>query len=95
MALRKKQKLEIERIIKERRAKIAAELQHDVEKAREEQYPELAGAPVTDTGDQASADLLSDLDNSSCGSWTQRSRASPGASTALASIAAETSDSSA
>ncbi|MBI1989828.1 MAG: TraR/DksA C4-type zinc finger protein [Betaproteobacteria bacterium] len=63
MALRKKQKLEIERIIKERRAKIAAELQHDVEKAREEQYPELAGAPVTDTGDQASADLLSDLDN--------------------------------
>lgn len=63
MALRKKQKLEIERIIKERRSKIAAELQQDVEKVREEQYPELAGTPATDIGDQASADLLSDLDN--------------------------------
>jgi len=63
MALRKKQKLEMERLIKERRAAIAAELQRDVEKAREEQYGELGGAPASDTGDQASADLLSDLDN--------------------------------
>ncbi|MGZ5137399.1 MAG: TraR/DksA family transcriptional regulator [Burkholderiales bacterium] len=63
MALRKKQKVEIERIVKERRAKLAAELQQDVEKTRTEQYAELAGAPATDIGDQASADLLADLDN--------------------------------
>lgn len=62
MALRKKQKLEMERLIKERRAAIAAVLQ-DVEKAREEQYAELGGTPASDTGDQASTDLLSDLDN--------------------------------
>jgi hypothetical protein len=40
MTLGKKQKLEIERLIKERRATIAAELHRDVEKAREEQYAE-------------------------------------------------------
>jgi RNA polymerase-binding transcription factor DksA len=61
MPLRKKQKLEIERILKERRESLAAELRRDVEKTREGQYSELAGA-AADTGDQASADLLSDLD---------------------------------
>jgi len=62
MALTKKQKLEIELIIKERRAELAAELQQDVDKARAEQYPELAEGPA-DSGDQASADLISDLAN--------------------------------
>ncbi len=63
MALTKSQKLEIEAIIKQRHTKIAAELQQDVEKAREEPYAELGGTPPSDTGDRASADLLSDLEN--------------------------------
>lgn len=63
MPLTSEQKVEIDRIIKERRAKVAAELQQDVEKAREEQYPDLTGGAGIDTGDQASADLLSDIDN--------------------------------
>ncbi len=62
MALSPEQKAEFERLIRERRAQLAAETQEDVERAREEEYPELAG-PVTDTGDRASADLLADLDN--------------------------------
>ena len=62
MALSLEQSGEFERVIKERRAKLAAELEEDVERTREEEYGDLAG-PVTDTGDQASADLLSDLDN--------------------------------
>ena len=63
MTLRRKEKLEIERIIVERRAKIAAGLQQDVERARQEPYQELAGGRATDSGDQANADLISDLDN--------------------------------
>lgn len=61
MAMRKKRKLEIERIIRERRAKLAAEMEQDVAKARDQQYAELAGAPATDTGDQATAALISDV----------------------------------
>jgi len=60
MVLTKKQKLEIELIIEKRRAKVAAELQQDVDKSRDEQYSELADGPA-DSGDQASADLISDL----------------------------------
>ena len=63
MPLRKKQRVEIERLMRERRAKVAAELQKDVEKVRGEQYCELAGSPATDTAECATADLLSDLDN--------------------------------
>jgi RNA polymerase-binding transcription factor DksA len=63
VTLTKKQKLDLERIIKERRAKIAAELELDVAKVREEPYAALGGAPAADTGDEASADLLSDLDH--------------------------------
>ena len=62
MALSLEESGEFERLIKERRTKLAAELEEDVERTREEDYGVLAG-PVTDTGDQASADLLSDLDN--------------------------------
>jgi RNA polymerase-binding transcription factor len=62
MALSPEQKAEFERLIRDRRAKLAAELQEDVERSREEEYADLAG-PVTDAGDQASADLLADLDN--------------------------------
>ena len=61
MPLSQKQLTEIERLLRERRAKLAAELEEDVERSREEEYPDIAG-PVTDSADQASADLLSDLD---------------------------------
>jgi RNA polymerase-binding transcription factor DksA len=63
MTLSAKQKIGIEGIIKERRAKLAAEVRSDVEKSRKEQYSELGGWPAADTGDEASADLLSDLDS--------------------------------
>ena len=52
-------------ILKRRIARCHAELleetREDVERAREETYGALAG-PVTDSGDQATADVLSDLD---------------------------------
>jgi len=63
MPLSKKQKLDIRRVIIQRRAKIAAELQQDIEKSRNQQYLAIAGEPASDIGDQASADMLSDLDN--------------------------------
>ena len=62
MALGRHQKLEIERVIKERRATIASDLEKDVEKCRQEPYAELRGTPASDIGDEASADLLSDLE---------------------------------
>ena len=61
MALTKKQKVEIENTMRARRALIAAELQQDVEKVRGEPYSELAGGSVTDLGDQASADVMTDV----------------------------------
>lgn len=61
MGLTGKQKLEIERVIRERRAQLAAELQQDAAKARAEQYAELAG-PSGDSGDEATADVIGDVD---------------------------------
>ena len=63
MVLTKRQKLEIESLMKQRRAEIAAELRQDAAKAREDQYAELGGAAPGDIGDKANADLLSDLGN--------------------------------
>lgn len=62
MTLDGEQLAELERIIKERKQSLLAEIHDEVDRAREETYGELAGS-VTDTGDAASADLLSDLDN--------------------------------
>lgn len=75
MSLTTKQRTELERMIKERRAKLAAELQQDVEKVREEQYPDLTGGAGVDTGDEASADLLSDIDNAELSRDLQELRA--------------------
>jgi len=61
MALSKQRLSELERIIRERRESLLAEIREEVGRARDETYGALAG-PVTDTGDAASADLLSDLD---------------------------------
>lgn len=62
MATRQKQLAGLERALRARRVQLEQELREDVGRARDEEYGELAGA-VTDSGDQASADLLADLDN--------------------------------
>lgn len=57
-----KERLEIQRhAIERRRLALAEELRGDAARLREESYGALAG-PVTDTADEAVADLLSDLD---------------------------------
>lgn len=61
MALTSQQVQELRRRILERRRALAAELRGDAERARGEQYGELAGA-THDTGDESVADLLADLD---------------------------------
>ena len=62
MALTRNQIDEFERLIKERRQQLVTELLEDVARARDESYADVAGS-VTDLGDEALADLLSDLDN--------------------------------
>jgi RNA polymerase-binding protein DksA len=59
-ALRNAQIEVLKRTIARRHAELLEETQEDVERAREETYGALAG-PVTDAGDRATADLLSDL----------------------------------
>lgn len=61
MALDHKQLAELKDLIERRRAALAVEVRVDVARAREETFGALAG-PVPDSGDKASADLLSDLD---------------------------------
>jgi RNA polymerase-binding transcription factor DksA len=61
MALTSQQVHELRRRILERRRALAAELRGDADRARGEQYGELAGA-AHDTGDESVADLLVDLD---------------------------------
>ncbi len=62
MALTRKQLEEFERLLRQRREQLVAEMLEDVARARDESYADLAGS-VTDLGDEALADLLSDLDN--------------------------------
>jgi RNA polymerase-binding protein DksA len=61
MALTAEQRAELKAIIEARREKLAAEIRREVDQSREESFGAVAG-PVTDTGDEAVADLLSDLD---------------------------------
>jgi RNA polymerase-binding transcription factor DksA len=61
MALTPKQIQELRHRVLERRRQLAAEIRGDAERARGEQYGELAGA-THDTGDESVADLLADLD---------------------------------
>lgn len=61
MALTVKQRAELKRIIEDRYEKLAAEIRQEVKQSRDETFSAVAG-PVTDTGDEAVADLLSDLD---------------------------------
>jgi RNA polymerase-binding transcription factor DksA len=62
MPLSKKQIEELGRRIEARRDALLAEIRADVARARDEPFGELAG-PAHDTGDEAVADLLSDLAN--------------------------------
>jgi len=62
MDLTRKQLTELKRIINKRRELLMPEIHAEVARSRNETYGELAGA-VPDTGDEAVADLLSDLDN--------------------------------
>jgi len=61
MALTVEQRSELERIIAARYKNLVVEIREEVDRSREETFGAVAG-PVTDTGDEAVADLLSDLD---------------------------------
>jgi DnaK suppressor protein len=50
----------LKRLLAERRRSLFSETLEDLARAREETYPAVAG-PVRDSGDEAQADLLSDL----------------------------------
>jgi RNA polymerase-binding transcription factor len=62
MPLTRTQIKEFEALITQRRKQLVTELLEDVARARDESYAEVAGS-VADPGDEALADLLSDLDN--------------------------------
>jgi RNA polymerase-binding transcription factor DksA len=62
MPLTRKQLSELQSLIKGRREALGTEIRSEVSRSREESFGELAG-PVTDSADEASADLLSDVDN--------------------------------
>jgi RNA polymerase-binding transcription factor len=62
MTLNRRELIELGRAIEERRETLAAEVRREVARARDEPFAEIAGA-VHDTGDEAVADLVADLDN--------------------------------
>jgi RNA polymerase-binding protein DksA len=62
MPLTRKQLEEFEGLLRQRRQDLVTELLEDVARARDESFADVAGS-VTDPGDEAIADLLSDLDN--------------------------------
>ncbi|TAK40293.1 MAG: TraR/DksA family transcriptional regulator [Betaproteobacteria bacterium] len=61
MTLTAQQLEELRRAIETRHAALLEEIRGDVGRARDESYGELAG-PVTDPADEASADLIADVD---------------------------------
>lgn len=60
--LNPEQLAQLKAIIDERQQTLAAELHDDAARSRAEPYSELAG-PVGDSGDNATADLIADVDN--------------------------------
>jgi RNA polymerase-binding transcription factor len=62
MTLNRRELIELGRAIEERREALATEIRREVARARNEPFAEIAGA-VHDTGDEALADLVADLDN--------------------------------
>jgi RNA polymerase-binding protein DksA len=61
MPLNRREIIQLVRAIEERRQTLLAEIRSEVARAREEQYPQLAGA-TPDSADEAVADLIVDLD---------------------------------
>jgi RNA polymerase-binding transcription factor DksA len=61
MALNRREILQLARAIEEWRAALLAEIRAEIARAREEQFGALAGS-TPDTGDEAVADLIADLD---------------------------------
>ena len=62
MALATKQLDELKRALIKRREALEAETHADAAKSREDVFSETAG-PVADSGDEATADLISDVEN--------------------------------
>ncbi len=62
MALTQAHRTELERAMMRRREVLEAESHADADKLREDVFSETAG-PVADLGDEATADLISDLEN--------------------------------
>jgi RNA polymerase-binding protein DksA len=62
MALTREQLDELQRALNERREELEAESHADAEESRGEVFSETAG-PVADSGDEATADLIADLEN--------------------------------
>ena len=62
MTLNRRETIELARLVEERRETLAAEIRREVARARNEPFAEVAGA-VHDTGDEALADLVADVDN--------------------------------
>jgi RNA polymerase-binding transcription factor DksA len=61
MSLNRREMIELARAIEERRGALLEEIESDVVRARAEPYAEVAGA-VRDIGDEAVADLITDVD---------------------------------
>jgi RNA polymerase-binding transcription factor DksA len=61
MALNRRQIVQLARALGERRDALLAEIRSEVARAREEHFGAVAGA-TPDSGDQALADLIADLD---------------------------------
>lgn len=62
MPLNRREIIELASAIEERREALAVEIRREVARARGETFAEVAGS-VHDTGDEALADLVGDLDN--------------------------------
>lgn len=62
MTLTPEQLRELKEVLTKRRAFLEAEAHADAAKAREDVYSQTAGS-VSDTGDEATADLISDVEN--------------------------------
>jgi RNA polymerase-binding protein DksA len=62
MPLTPEQLQELKRTLTKRREALETEAHADAEKAREDVFSQTAG-PVADTGDQSTADLISDVEN--------------------------------
>lgn len=62
MSPNRREMIQLARAIEERREALATEIRREVARARNEPFAEVAGA-VHDSGDEAIADLVADVDN--------------------------------